>query len=84
MNESTAWRDVKYAEVFQQELRGLNRRRISDPSCSFEDIEKTLHNLYIVYGADTYGRGELQDTIMAAAIAAHEYFIGEWKKEKEI
>jgi hypothetical protein len=30
-------------------------------------------------GADWAGRGEVQDIIMAATIAAYEHFIAEWK-----
>jgi hypothetical protein len=81
MSESVEWRDAKYTEVFEQELRGLNRRRESDEKCTVGDIEKVLQHLYIMDGADWYGRGDLQDTIMAATIAAYEFFISQWKKE---
>ena len=70
MNSSVAWRDVKYSEVFEQELRGLQRRRQSDPFCQVEDIERVLQNLYIMDGADWYGRGDVQDITMSATIAA--------------
>jgi hypothetical protein len=33
-------------------------------------------------GADWYGRGGVQDTTMAATIAAYEHFITEWKSER--
>ena len=82
MNSSVAWRDVKYSEVFEQELRGLERRRKSDPRCVVEDIERVLQNLYIMDGADWYGRGDVQDITMAATIAAYEHFIAQWKQEK--
>lgn len=76
---SVAWRDVKYAEVFEQEIRGLRRRRESDPGCTVRDLEGTLQHLYHMDGADWAGRGEVQDIIMAATIAAYEHFIAEWK-----
>ena len=82
MSSSVAWKDVKYEEVFEQELRGLQRRRQSDSLCTVEDIERVLQNLYIMDGADWYGRGEVQDITMAATIAAYEHFIAEWKPEK--
>ena len=82
MSSSVAWRDVKYDEVFEQELRGLQRRRQSDPLCQVEDIEGVLQNLYIMDGADWYGRGDVQDISMAATIAAYEHFIAQWKLEK--
>jgi hypothetical protein len=80
MGASEAWRDSKYTETFEGELRGLARRRDADPNCTVEDIEGILKNLYIMDGADWGGRGDLQDTIMAATIAAYEHFISQWKE----
>ena len=79
---SIGWKDVKYEEIFEQELRGLKRRRGADPHCKVEDIEGLLQHLYIMDGADWYGRGDVQDIIMAATIAAYEHFIAEWKAER--
>jgi hypothetical protein len=76
---SVAWRDVKYEEIFEQEIRGLRRRRESDPDCTVQDLEGTLQHLYHMDGADWAGRGEVQDIIMAATIAAYEHFIAEWR-----
>ena len=81
MSSSVEWRDVKYGEIFEQELRGLKRRRESDPKCTVEDIEGVLQHLYIMDGADWYGRGDVQDITMAATIAAYELFIAQWKSE---
>jgi hypothetical protein len=67
---SIEWRDAKYEEVLEQEIRGLTRRREADPSCTAEDLEGVLQHLYIMDGADWYGRGDVQDIIMAATIAA--------------
>ena len=82
MSSSVAWRDVKYQEVFEEELRGLDRRRKSDPLCTVKDIEGILQNLYIMDGADWYGRGDVQDVTMAATIAAYEHFLAQWKAGK--
>ena len=82
MNQSVEWRETKYKEIFEQELRGLFRRREADPLCKVADIEGVLQHLYIMDGADWYGRGEVQDIIMAATIAAYEHFISEWKQKK--
>jgi hypothetical protein len=82
MNSSIEWKDIKYEEIFEQELRGLVRRRESDPCCTAEDIEGVLQHLYIMDGADWYGRGDVQDITMAATIAASEHFIAEWKAER--
>jgi hypothetical protein len=76
---SVEWRDAKYGEVFDQEIRGLERRRRSGPGCTVEDLEGVLRHLYIMDGADWYGRGEVQDITMAATIAAYEHFIERWK-----
>ena len=82
MSSSVAWRDIKYQEVFEEELRGLDRRRKSDPLCTVKDIEGILQNLYIMDGADWYGRGDVQDVTMAATIAAYEHFLAQWKAGK--
>jgi hypothetical protein len=74
-------RVIKYREVFERELSGLQRRRNADPCCTVQDIERVLKNIYIKEGADIQGRGQMQDIIMAATIAAHELFITQWKIE---
>ncbi|MDR2746911.1 MAG: hypothetical protein LBB77_05625 [Treponema sp.] len=79
MASSVEWRDIKYDEIFEQEIRGLERRRRSDSACTVEDLERVLRHLYIMDGADWYGRGDVQDITMAATIAAYEYFIARWK-----
>ena len=81
MGSSENWRDVTYAETFEAEVRGLERRRAADPACTVEDIEGTLKHLYIMDGADQGGRGGVQDTVMAATIAAYEHFISCWRSE---
>jgi hypothetical protein len=81
MGASKEWQEIMYQETFEQEMRGLTRRRESDSSCKIEDLEGTLKNLYIMHGSDWEGRGPLQDTIMSATIAAYEHFIAEWKAE---
>ena len=82
MSTSVEWKDVKYEEIFEQELRGLERRRKSDPRCTAGDIEGVLEHLYIMDGQDWGGRGDVQDIIMAATIAAYEHFIAKWKAEE--
>jgi hypothetical protein len=74
------WQDAKNKEVFESALRGLERRRDSDPSFTLEDAESALTHFYILDGNDWLGRGELGDIISQATIAAHEHFIAEWKK----
>jgi hypothetical protein len=81
MAASIEWRDKKYGEIFDQELRGLERRRAADPRCTVEDLEGVLRHLYVMDGADWYGRGDVQDITMAATIAAYEHFIAQWKLE---
>ena len=79
MSSSVSWKDVKYEDIFEQELRALQRRRDSDPLCTVKDIEGVLQNLYIMEGAE--GLGDVQSISMAATIAAHEHFIAQWKLE---
>jgi len=82
MSSSIDWKAVKYQEIFDQELRGLVRRREADPRCTPADIEGVLKNLYIMEGADTDGRGDVTDIGIAATIAAYEHFIAKWKAER--
>lgn len=79
MYGSADWRDAKYNEVLDQELVGLERRREADASLTAEDLEAQLKHLYIMEGSDWAGRGELQDIVLAATIAAYESFIGSWR-----
>jgi len=81
MGNSVEWRDITYKETFDEETRGLFRRRQTDSSCKVEDLEGILNALYIMDGADQGGRGSLQDTILSARIAAYERFIAQWKSE---
>jgi len=75
MAASDEWREITYKETFDREVRGLERRLLADPSCSASDLEGILRNLYIMEGADQGGRGDVQDTVLAATIAAYEHFI---------
>ncbi len=77
---ATDWREVKRHEVFESTLRGLERRRAVDPAFAKSDAEGTLRHLYIQEGNDWVGRGELQDIILEASIAAYEHFIAEWDR----
>jgi len=81
MGSSPEWQDIKYRETFEEELRGLQRRRSADPACTIADIEGILKNLYIMDGADWGGRGGVQDAVMAATMAAYEHFLACWKAE---
>ncbi|MDR2053953.1 MAG: hypothetical protein LBP80_11120 [Treponema sp.] len=81
MGASTDWRDIKYAETLEDELRGLRRRRESGSGCTVAELEGTLAHLYIMEGADWGGRGEVQDITLGATIAAYEQIIAEWKAE---
>jgi len=83
MGLSDDWRDAKYGDVFEAELRGLERRRANDANCTVEDIEGTLRNLRIMDGSDQGGRGGVQDAAISASIAAHEVFVSRWRAELE-
>jgi len=80
MGVSEEWRNVKYTETFEEVTRGLDRRKKTDTGCKIEDLEGTLKSLYIMDGSDWGGRGDVQDTVMAATIAAYEQFIEQWRQ----
>lgn len=84
MTGAAEWRDIKYEETFEQEVRGLERRRQHDPDLTLEDVKNMLQHLYNLDGMDWIGRGELQDTILNATLAAYEHFIAEWEAELRI
>jgi hypothetical protein len=77
---STDWQDVKYRETLEEELRGLERRLLSDPSCTADDLEGALNHLYTLYGQDWGGRGEVQNVALEATIAAYENIIARLRK----
>jgi hypothetical protein len=81
MGFSEEWREIKYQETYEEEIRGLTRRRQVDPTCTVEDLQAILKALYVMDGADWGGRGGVQDTIMDATIAAYEQFIFQWQSE---
>jgi hypothetical protein len=81
MGVSEEWREIKYEETYEEEIRGLIRRRQADPTCTVEDLQAILKALYVMDGADWGGRGDVQDTIMAATIAAYEQSIFQWQSE---
>lgn len=73
MGEVDSWEDEKFREVFEDELRGLNRRLSHDPSCSIEELEGILESLYAL--ADRNRAGKVQEIVFQATIAAYETFI---------
>ena len=79
MNESVNWRDVKYNNTFEQEILALQKRRDHDPNFTVDDLEGVLDDLYIMSGSDL---GEIMNLSLAAAIAAYEHFIAQWKAER--
>ena len=82
MGKTDDWREIKYQEIFEEETRGLTRRREADQACTVDDLHGILKNMYILDGADQGCRGDVQDIIIAARIAAYESFINQWTAEK--
>jgi hypothetical protein len=79
--ETGDWRDSLYQKTFDDEIRGLERRRESDKNCGVDDLEAMLRNLYEMEGSDWLGRGEVQSVTLSATIAAYEFFVKKLKKE---
>lgn len=83
MAESTDWIEGTYKNAFDEETRGLQRRRASDKTLKIEELEGMLESLYIYQGNNKTGRSLVADTALAGTIAAFEEFIAEWKKEQQ-
>lgn len=77
----TAWREIKYSEVFDTTAAQLHFRRTNDHEFTLDDAKRTLEHLYVADGNDWTGRGELGDIVMSATLAAWEWFIAEWERE---
>ncbi|MDR3356589.1 MAG: hypothetical protein LBO04_05305 [Spirochaetaceae bacterium] len=73
--ETPDWRDLLYQKTFDDEYRGLERRRAADKNCGADDLTAMLRRLYEMEGSDWLGRGEVQNVTIAATIAAYESFI---------
>jgi hypothetical protein len=73
-NDRERWQDEMYSRIYNEELRGLERRRAGDPSLTAEDIRLMLKDLYVLDGSDWLGRGEAGDITSNATIAAYEAF----------
>ncbi len=81
MGEVDSWEDEKFREVFEDEMRGLTRRMIHDPSCSIEELEGILESLYAL--ADRNREGRVQEIVFQATIAAYEAFVHEERKKEK-
>jgi len=73
MGEVDCWENDKFREVFEDEMRGLERRVAHDPSCSIEELEGILDSLYAL--ADRNNEGRVQEIVFQATISAYEVFI---------
>lgn len=76
------WREKSYNDTLDSVLALLSHRREIDPSFTVEDAKRTLQHFYIQQGNDWLGRGELQDGVLDAQIAAYEIFIHGWENEE--
>lgn len=83
MSESTELFEHRYKQVYEEEIRGLERRCAHDPSCDAAELRGVLKALYVREGNDIEGRGQLQDAALSATIAAYEHFIAELNAREE-
>ena len=79
MGESTDWEDRAYTYIFEEEIRGLKRRKAHDPSLTVDELKGILDSLYTSEGNNYEGRGPVGDITIAATIAAYERFIIDWE-----
>jgi len=76
-NTGGTWQEELYWRIFDEETRGLERRRQIDPDFGVESLLRLLQDLYQLDGQDWLGRGEVGDITSAATLAAHERFAAE-------
>lgn len=79
MGESTEWEDRAYTYIFEEEMRGLKRRKAHDPGLTVDELKGILNSLYVSEGSNYEGRGPIGDITIAATIAAYERFIIDWE-----
>lgn len=79
MGEVDAWEEGKFHEVFEDEMRLLERRWKNDANVSIEELEGILQSLYIM--ADRNSEGKVQDIVFSATIVAYETFINQKRLE---
>lgn len=82
MNEAIKPQITVYEDVFDEEMRGLSRRRMYDKSLSIADLQGILDALYIYQDNNICGRGPMGDMTLNAQIAAYESYIHEWLAEE--
>jgi len=82
MSESTALFEERYKQIYEEELRGLERRCAHDGTCDSKELSGVLKALYVREGNDLEGRGQLQDAALSATIAAYEHFIAELRQKE--
>ena len=81
MGEVDFWEDKKFREVFEDEMRVLERRWEKDASVSIDNLEGILESLYIM--SDRNCEGKVQEIVFSATIVAYESFISSKKAEQE-
>jgi hypothetical protein len=75
------WCEATYSDTYDNLLANLAERRRRDSAFTLEEARGVLKGLYTQDGNDWLGRGELQDTVLRAQIAAYEAFVAAWEKE---
>jgi hypothetical protein len=76
------WQEAMYNNVFEEEIRGLERRAAGNPSFGLEDVENQLNSLYILQGQDWDGRGDIGDIELSARLAAWEQYAAQLRAAK--
>ncbi len=72
---STEWRERLYSRTFDEILEGLEAIYAEKGEASLEQVRGALRHLYILEGNDQGGRGEREDAVLRAQVAAHEAFL---------
>ena len=72
------YRDRVYDETFDCVYKNMEYRKNNDDCFTKQELEGLLRSLYINEGNDQLGKGEIQDIIQSATIAACETVLHHW------
>jgi len=75
--------EKQYDLTYDDVVADIEMRLQQNPDFTIESVKGLLKSAYISLGNDWIGKGELQNTIEEATVAAYEYILIKFQKEKK-